>query len=74
MLRGYKNFNIAGSASGLGLLLLAFLLVNPLVGSSASALEGGEGGEDSGGGYRQARWRGRKMLEIVVSRRRRRRF
>lgn len=39
MLRGNKNFNIAGSASGLGLLLLAFLLVNPLVGGSASALE-----------------------------------
>ncbi len=40
---------IAGSTSCVSLLLLAFLLVNPLVGSSASALEGGEGGEDSGG-------------------------
>ncbi len=39
MLRGNKNFNIAGSASGLSLLLLAFLLANPLVGLSASALE-----------------------------------
>lgn len=48
MLRGYRNFNIAGSASGLGLLLLAFLLVNPLVGLSASALEGSEDVGDSG--------------------------
>lgn len=40
MLKGQRKVNIAGSASGLGLLLLAFLLVNPLVGSlSASALE-----------------------------------
>lgn len=54
MLRGNKNFNIAGSASGLGLLLLAFLLANPLVGLSASALEGGEEGEDSGGVAAQA--------------------
>ena len=54
MLRGYKNFNIAGSASGLGLLLLAFLLVNPLVGLSASALEGSEDVGDSGESAAQA--------------------
>ena len=39
---------IAGSASGLGLLLLAFLLANPLMGLSASALEGSEDVGDSG--------------------------
>ena len=48
MLKGQRKVKnvgrTAGSASGVGLLLLAFLLVNPLVGLSASALEGGEEG------------------------------
>lgn len=39
MLKGQRKVNIAGSASGLGLLLLAFLLVNPLGSLSVSALE-----------------------------------
>ncbi len=45
---------IAGSASGLGLLLLAFLLANPLMGLSASALEGSEDVGDSGESAAQA--------------------
>lgn len=43
-LRRNNKVNIAGRASCLGLLLLAFLLVNPIVGSSARAMEG-DGGE-----------------------------
>ena len=39
MLKGQRKVNIAGSASGASLLLLAFLLVNPLGSLSASALE-----------------------------------
>ncbi len=40
MLKGQRKINIAGSASCISLLLLAFLLVNPLVKGSVSALEG----------------------------------
>lgn len=42
MLKRQRKVNIAGSASCISLLLLAFLLVNPLISSSASALEGEE--------------------------------
>lgn len=42
MRKGQRKVNIAGSASCISLLLLAFLLVNPLTGSSASALESEE--------------------------------
>lgn len=42
MLKRQRKVNIAGSASCISLLLLAFLLVNPLIGGSASALEGEE--------------------------------
>lgn len=39
MRKGQRKVNVAGSASCIGLLLLAFLLVNPLIGDRASALE-----------------------------------
>lgn len=39
MLKGQRKVNVAGSASCIGLLLLAFLLINPLIGDRASALE-----------------------------------
>ena len=39
MRRGQRKVNVAGSASCISLLLLAFLLVNPLIGGRASALE-----------------------------------
>ena len=42
MRKGQRKVNIAGSASCISLLLLAFLLVNPLIGNSANALEGEE--------------------------------
>lgn len=42
MRKGQRKVNVAGSASCISFLLLAFLLVNPLIGNSANALEGEE--------------------------------
>ncbi len=49
MLNRHRNFNIAGEVGCISLLALASILVNPVIGSSASALE--SSGE-SGGGVR----------------------
>lgn len=42
MRKSQRKVNVAGSASCISFLLLAFLLVNPLIGNSANALEGEE--------------------------------
>ncbi len=46
MLKGQRKVNIVGSATCISLLLLAFLLVNPPLGSRANALDGS--GEETG--------------------------